>query len=135
THAVDGPWPVAERVMVAVSEGRLAEQLVRATRRMAERRGAPWLAVFVETPRFHQRPAEERERVARGLRLAESLGAEAGTIPGQNVAEELARYARTRNVTQTVLGRPAAGGPGGLWARSAVGAGGRGGRGGRRPRG
>src|SRR5215831_12340637 len=30
THAVDGVWPVAERVMVAVSEGRLAEQLVRA---------------------------------------------------------------------------------------------------------
>src|SRR5262249_22304750 len=119
THAVDHPWPVAERVMVAVSEGRLAEPLVRATRRMAERRGAPWLAVFVETPRFHQRPAEERERVARTLRLAESLGAEAVTIPGQNVAQELARYARTRHATQIVLGKPAGHGRR-LWARSTL---------------
>ncbi|HLK12941.1 MAG TPA: DUF4118 domain-containing protein [Candidatus Binatia bacterium] len=105
SHAVTGPWPVAERIMVAVSGGGLSERLVRAARRMAERRNAPWLAVFVETPRFHQRPEAERERVARVLRLAEQLGGEAVTIPGRNVAEDLVRYARERNVTEVVLGR------------------------------
>jgi two-component system sensor histidine kinase KdpD len=104
--AVDGPWPVAERIMVAVSGGPLSQHLVRAARRMAERRDAPWLAVFVETPTFRDRPEAERERVAAVLRLAEQLGGEAVTIPGMDVADELVRYARERNVTELVLGKP-----------------------------
>jgi two-component system sensor histidine kinase KdpD len=108
THAVPGVWPVAERVMAGVGGGALSERLVRATRRIAERRNAPWLAVFVETARFRQQPDAERERVVKILRLAEQLGGEAVTIPGENIAEELVRYAEQRNVTELVLGRSAA---------------------------
>jgi two-component system sensor histidine kinase KdpD len=104
-HAVEGVWPVAERVMVAVGGGPLSERLVRAARRIAERRNAPWLAVFVETARFRQRPDAEREQIAKVLRLAEQLGGEAVTIPGEDVVEELVRYAEARNVTELVLGR------------------------------
>jgi len=104
-HAVEGVWPVAERVMVAVGGGDLSERLVRAARRIAERRGAPWLAVFVETARFRREPEAARERVAKVLRLAEQLGGEAVTIPGEDVVEELVRYAEQRNVTEIVLGR------------------------------
>ncbi len=104
--AVDGPWPVAERIMVAVSGGTLSRHLVRAARRIAERRNAPWLAVFVETPALHDRPEAEREHVATVLRLAEQLGGEAVTIPGADVADELVRYARARNVTELILGKP-----------------------------
>jgi len=104
--AVDVPWPVAERIMVAVSGGPLSQYLVRAARRIAERRNAPWLAVFVEMPTFHEGPESERERVAAVLRLAEQLGGEAVTIPGSDVADELVRYARDRNVTELVLGKP-----------------------------
>jgi two-component system sensor histidine kinase KdpD len=103
---VEGPWPVAERIMVAVSGGPLSRHLVRAARRIAERRNAPWLAVFVENPGFHERPEAERERVAQVLRLAEQLGGEAVTIPGTDVADELVRYAHERNVTELVLGKP-----------------------------
>jgi two-component system sensor histidine kinase KdpD len=104
--AVEGTWPVAERIMVAVSGGPLSQHLVRAARRIADRRKAPWLAVFVETPTFHERPEAERQRVASVLRLAEQLGGEAVTIPGTDVADELVRYARERNVTELVLGKP-----------------------------
>jgi two-component system sensor histidine kinase KdpD len=104
--AVDVPWPVAERIMVAVSGGPLSQHLVRAARRIAERRNAPWLAVFVETPTFHERPDAERQRVGANLQLAEQLGGEAVTIPGEDVADELVRYARERNVTELVLGKP-----------------------------
>src|SRR5262245_37180923 len=104
-HAVEGVWPVAERVMVAVGGGDLSERLVRAARRIAERRGAPWLAVFVETARFRRGPEDVRERVAKILRLAEQLGGEAVTIAGEDVVEELVRYAEQRNVTEIVLGR------------------------------
>jgi two-component system sensor histidine kinase KdpD len=103
---VEGTWPVAERIMVGVSGGPTSRDLVRATRRIAERRNAPWIVVFVEHPGFHDRPEAERERLADVLRLAEQLGGEAVTIPGTDVAEELVRYAHQRNVTELILGKP-----------------------------
>src|SRR5262249_54123022 len=106
TQAGESHWAVAERIMVGVSGGRLAERLVRAGRRIAERRNLPWLAVFVEPPRFLHRPEAERERIMHALRLAEQLGGEAVVVPGQHVAEELARYAHERNVSEIVIGDP-----------------------------
>jgi PAS domain S-box-containing protein len=66
----------------------------------------PWIAVFVEPARFHERPEAERERVTRVLRLAEQLGGEAATLPGPQVADALLRYARERNVSEIVVGKP-----------------------------
>src|SRR2546428_6252081 len=101
-QAAEGHWTVAERIMVAVSGGPLAERLVRAGRRIAERRDAPWLAVFVEPPHFQHRSEAERERVMRALRLAEQLGGEAGIIPRPKVAAELARDARDPDVNEII---------------------------------
>jgi len=119
-QAAGGHWAVAERVMVAVSGGPLGERLVRAARRIAERRNAPWLAVFVQPPRFQHRPQAERERVARTLRLAELLGGEVVVIPGQHVADELARYARERAVSEIVVGDPPSSRWHAPWRRSVV---------------
>ncbi|HXQ24385.1 MAG TPA: DUF4118 domain-containing protein [Candidatus Acidoferrales bacterium] len=105
-HAVAGVWPVTERIMVCVSGGGLSERLIRAARRMADRRHAEWLAVFVETAAFNRLPEAERDRVARVLRLAEQLGGEAVSIPGERIADELVRYAQRRNVTELLLGKP-----------------------------
>jgi two-component system sensor histidine kinase KdpD len=118
--AVEGPWPVAERIMVAVSGGPLSQHLVRAARRIAERRNASWFAVFVETPGWEQRSDAERERVAAALRLAEQLGGEAVTIPGTDVADELVEYARQHNVTELVLGKPRPSWWGDRWSGSLV---------------
>lgn len=105
TRPAADTWAVSERILVAIGGGVLSERLVRAARRMAERRGTPWLAVFVETPGFAERPEAERERVHRALRLAEQLGGEALTIPGRAVAEDLLRLARERNVSEIIVGR------------------------------
>jgi two-component system sensor histidine kinase KdpD len=104
-HGVPGVWAVAERILVCVSGGRLSERLIRAARRLADRRHAEWLAVFVETAAFHRLPDAERSRVARVMRLAEQLGGEAVTIPGERVADEIIRYAERRNVTELILGK------------------------------
>jgi two-component system sensor histidine kinase KdpD len=104
TQAGEGHWAVGERIMVAVSGGPLDERLVRAGRRLSERRDAPWMAVFVEPPRFRHWPDVRRERLARALRLTEQLGGEAVVIPGQDVAEELARYGREHNVSEILVG-------------------------------
>src|SRR5207302_389058 len=49
---------------------------------------------------------EKRNRRIALLRLAESLGAEAVTLGGSSAGEEIANYARERNVTRIVIGRP-----------------------------
>jgi two-component system sensor histidine kinase KdpD len=106
-HGIAETWPVAERLLVAVSSGPNAARLVRAARRLAERLRAEWVVVYVETPAELRLPKESRDRVWQTLRLAERLGAETVTLDGQRPAEEILRYARRRNVSKIVVGKPA----------------------------
>src|SRR5262247_571636 len=106
-HAIAATWPTTERILVCVSPSPLAARLVRATRCMATRLRAAWLVVYVETPAHLRLPAADRDRVVQTLRLADQLGAETVTLSGQSVSEELLTYARTRNVSKIVVGKPA----------------------------
>ncbi len=103
-HAIPGPWPAGERVLVCLSPDPRAEQLVRAGRRLAASLDAEWLAVYVETPEHSRLPASTREQIARALRLAEELGAEAVTLTGISPPQEVVRFARARNVTKILAG-------------------------------
>jgi two-component system sensor histidine kinase KdpD len=104
-HAIRTPWPVAERVVVAVGPGPHAERVIRAGRRIAARLGATWTAVYVETPRLQRLPDAERDRILRNLRLAEALGAASVTLGGGDAAAEIAAYAHTNNASRIVVGR------------------------------
>jgi two-component system sensor histidine kinase KdpD len=106
-HAVPGIWPVAERILVCVSPSPLASRVVRAARRMAAGLRAEWVVVNVETPATARLSDADRDRVVQTLRLAEQLGAETATLSGHDVAAEVLTYARRRNVTRIVLGKPA----------------------------
>src|SRR5207247_2460333 len=91
-HAIAGPWAAGERVLVCIDEDRAGAGLVRYARRLADRVGARWSAIHVETSRDHRLGEVERDRIADCLRLAERLGGEAITIPGRNAAEEIVAY-------------------------------------------
>jgi Osmosensitive K+ channel histidine kinase len=106
-HAIQGPWPAAERVMVCVSESPLSSLLIRAAYRLAASMKSPWIAVYVESPRSEVAGDKEKTALAENLQLAEDLGAETVTIVGDNVAEEIVRVARRRNVTHLLIGKPA----------------------------
>src|SRR5262245_48852267 len=104
-HAIAGPWAAGERLLVCISEQPGSTQLVRYAKRVADRLHGPWTALYVETPR-HQRLSEaDRDRVAQALRLAEQLGADAITIPGHRIAEDVLTYARENNATQIIIGK------------------------------
>jgi two-component system sensor histidine kinase KdpD len=105
-QAAPGVWPVTERLIVAIDGGPGSEALLRAARRISERRNVPWIAVFVELPGFARASESARAEVARLLRLSEELGGEAVTLPGTRVADDLLRYARERNASEVVLGKP-----------------------------
>ncbi|HEY3808760.1 MAG TPA: sensor histidine kinase KdpD [Steroidobacteraceae bacterium] len=113
-QSVRGAWAARERLLVAVGPDAQAERLVRAGKRLADGLDAEWLVVFVETPDLLRLSEAERNRRIAILRLATSLGAEAITLGGADAARELLEYARTRNVTRLLVGRPRPGGP---WRR------------------
>jgi two-component system sensor histidine kinase KdpD len=119
-HAIPGPWAAGERILVCISPSPLSPRLIRAARRMADRRHAEWLAVYVETPQHHRLSDADRDRLGRTLRMAEQLGGEAVTIPGEDVAEDLIRYAQSRNVTEIVIGKSLRSRWSGLWRGSII---------------
>jgi two-component system sensor histidine kinase KdpD len=105
-QAIREPWPATMRLLVGISSGPAAARLVRAARRMASSLRAEWIVAFVETPAELRRSEAERDQAIQTLRLAESLGAEAVTLSGTNAADELLAYARTRNISKIVIGKP-----------------------------
>ncbi len=103
-HAIPGPWPAGERVLVCLTSSPAGERLVRAGRRLAAGLDAEWIVLHVETAEDGRSGEGDRERLARLLRLAEELGARVVTLPGTRVAEEVIQYARTHNITKIIVG-------------------------------
>jgi two-component system sensor histidine kinase KdpD len=106
-NAIAGPWAAGERVLVCLSEDPRAAGLVRYAKRLADRLHAPWTAISIDTRRSLQLSEAQRDRLADTLRLAESLGAEALTIPGvgRRIADDVVNFAHANNVTQIIIGK------------------------------
>lgn len=105
-HAIGGPWSATERILVGVLASPYAEQLVRSAFRIASDMSAEWVALYVETAKHGQLSDKEKEWLKNALDLAEKLGARVVWVKGDDVAEELARYAQSHNVTKIVMGKP-----------------------------
>lgn len=101
-----GAWKTGHRLMVAVSASPFSESLIRWTRRMADSLQCPWVAAHVE----NTRPLDEANqlRLEKNLAFARSLGAEVIYTADENLARGLLRVARENNVSQIIVGKPAA---------------------------
>jgi two-component system sensor histidine kinase KdpD len=104
-HAISDTWPTNERLLVCIGPSPLSSRLIRSTRRIASSLKAPWLAVTVETSATARLNDMDRQRLNQNLQLAEQLGAEAVTLSGQNLVDEVLAYARNRNVTKIIVGK------------------------------
>lgn len=102
-RSIDRNWATRERLLVCVGPSPLSARVVRTARRMAASLQCEWIAVAVDTPTLND---AARERVRRHLRLAENLGADAITLTGERVADELIAFARKRSVTKILIGKP-----------------------------
>ena len=98
-------WPAREALLACVGPGGQGEKVMRAAARLAAQLGAPWHAVYVETPALQRLPRARREQVLRVLALAQDLGARTATLASDAPAPALARYAREHNLMRAVLGR------------------------------
>ena len=105
--AIAGPWAAGERILVCISEDPRAAGLVRCAKRLSDRLHGPWTALYIEGRRSLQLSEDDRDRIADTLRLAESLGGDAITIPSadRRIADDVIGYAQSHNVTQIIIGK------------------------------
>lgn len=105
-HAIAGPWATKERILVCVYASPYAEKLVRSAFRLASEMDAECIALYVETEKHTQLSEKELEWLTHTLETAKKLGARVSWIKGDDIAEEIARYAQSHNVTKIVIGKP-----------------------------
>jgi len=103
-HSVSKVWNVRDRFLVCISPSPSALGLIRAGKRIALDLGVEWIVAYVELL-VELRP-EDKSRVSEMLSFAEKLGAQIVTLSGQDIADTLISYARSKNVTKIIIGKP-----------------------------
>ncbi|MFZ0034466.1 MAG: sensor histidine kinase KdpD [Sedimentisphaerales bacterium] len=103
-HSISKVWGVRDRFLVCISPNPGAIRLVRSGKRIASELGVEWTVAFVETlSPLHK---EDKNRISEMMRFAEKLGAQVATLSGQDIAETLISYARSKNITKIIVGKP-----------------------------
>ncbi|MFH0900288.1 MAG: DUF4118 domain-containing protein, partial [Pseudomonadota bacterium] len=105
-EAIRATWPTAERVMVCVGPAPSSAQLVRAASRMAASLHAPWIAAHVDSGILDATSQKDRDSLESHLGLAESLGGDVVRLVGGPTSQVVLDYARRRNVTRILVGKP-----------------------------
>ncbi len=96
-----------EHILVGLSSAPSNERIIRTAARMANAFNSQFTALFVETPDFGAATPENKQRLRHNQNLAEQLGAHIETVYGEDVAYQLAEFARLSGITKIVLGRSA----------------------------
>ncbi len=98
----------SERVMASLSSrSPNAPALLRKTARLADRLGAPWYAVYIQTPGedLARVDAATQRQITNTLTLAHQLGGTPLTFKGADVASTIAAFVQEYGITHLVLGR------------------------------
>lgn len=102
------PTSGSERVMVCLSSrSPHAPALLRKAARIADRLGAPWYAVYVQTPRElpENIDAATQRRIGNNLDLARQLGGTSLAFKGADLISTIAAFVKEYGITHVVLGR------------------------------
>ena len=105
SYSITKVWNVRDRILVCISSSPRTVRLIRAGKRIASGLGVEWIVAYVEAI-SHIPNGRGRADIAEMMRLAEKLGAETVTLSGLNIAETLIEYARSRNITKMIIGKP-----------------------------
>ncbi len=96
---------IHEHILVCLSSAPSNGNIIRTAGKMSQAFGGSFTALYVRTRGAEQMGAEDRQRLQRNTRLAEKLGATVATVSGEDVAFQIAEYARLSKVTKIVMGR------------------------------
>src|SRR5262249_6178821 len=95
-----------ERILVCIRPNPDSNRLIRAARRMASQLKAEWVAVYVASPSQPALSLGERRYLAMAMRLAAQLRAGTAFLSGTGVSAALISFARDKNVSKIVVGKP-----------------------------
>lgn len=100
----DGGGNAGEHVLTCLSASPSNAKVIRTAARLAEAFHSRFTALYVEAE--CGRPEEGGgRRLQMNIKLAEDLGAQIATAYGNDIAKEIAQYARQSGATKVVLGR------------------------------
>ena len=106
TRAIPGPWPAVERLLVCIRPGPTAEPMVRAASRLATRFDADWIVFSVDISDDRALSSQERAWLNQALEAGRRLGGRIVRYRGDDISDEITRYARRNNVSMIILGKP-----------------------------
>ncbi len=98
------PWKSGQRLIAAISPSPHSVSVIRWARRVSYTMDATWVVVYVD--RSDKLSDEQREQLAKNIKLARELGAEVVTTSGVDIADALIRVAREQNASQILVGKP-----------------------------
>ena len=93
-----------EKILACLSPSPSNPKILRAAADMATE-GTELIALFVETPQFSRLSGADRKRLQSNLQTAEQLGAVIHTVSGDDVAFQVAEFARLSGIQKIVLGQ------------------------------
>ena len=107
-RAAGEPTGGTDRIMVCFSSGSPnAEKLLRKGARLADRLGAPWYAVYIQTPGEspERTDAATQRRLSNAQELAHKLGAVPLPFEGSDVVSTIAAFVPEYGITYILVGR------------------------------
>ena len=93
-----------EKILACLSSSPSNPKILHAAADMA-RGSAELIALFVETPMFSRLPDADRRRLQENTHIAEELGARIQTVSGDDIAFQVAEYARLSGIGKIVVGQ------------------------------
>ncbi len=96
---------IAKKIMVCIGPDSLSSKLVRSAKRMANSLKVPWIAVYVENSRHSQLSDREKLIIESYFRMAKRNGADTAILYGENAAEEILSYAKSKGAGKIIVGK------------------------------
>ncbi|URZ08794.1 Sensor protein KdpD [Clostridium felsineum] len=93
----------SDQILACIGTSPSSARIIRTAARMAESYHSKWIALYVDTGRSLSKT--DRENLNSNFRLAEGLGGELVTVQGENIADQIIRYAELRNTTKIIIGK------------------------------
>lgn len=94
-----------EHVLTCISPSPTCAKVIRTASRLAYAFRGEFTALYVETPSLQHADPKVRQMVEENIHLAKALGARIATVFGEDIAGQIAEYAKLSNVSKVVLGR------------------------------
>ena len=96
-----------EHILVGLSSAPSNSKIIETASKMARAYDANLTALYIKTSQREVLSEENAKRLQNNIKFAERMGATIVTVYGEDVALQMAEYAKTSGVTKIVIGRNA----------------------------